>query len=158
MCSLRQNCLYPHDKNGEVTATKPVFPLRQNCLTTINNTIKETTADTTATPAPLPAGGQAPALLTTKKTLCHSLAVPGRMVSLSRFMHGCVMSFWTERFFIQLKRRRFLRKIGCGNIIIIVRTVVWAIRRLRSLRLIVFLRLRLRLNLRNTRQKTRITL
>ena len=46
---------------------KSAFGLRQNCVTTNNNTIKETSERTTATPSPLPAGGQAPALLTDRQ-------------------------------------------------------------------------------------------
>ena len=39
-----------------------IGPTRK-CVTTNNKTIRETITDTTATPSPLPAGGQAPALL-----------------------------------------------------------------------------------------------
>ncbi len=64
-----------HDKSVVVTATnlasdcdKSCIEVRQNCPTTNNNTIKETTVKISATPAPLPAGGQAPALLAQRKT------------------------------------------------------------------------------------------
>jgi hypothetical protein len=62
-----QKCPASQDNNGIVTESKPVVSLGQNCPTTNNNTIKETIKDTTATPAPLPAGGQAPALLADRK-------------------------------------------------------------------------------------------
>jgi hypothetical protein len=59
---LRQVCPEGIDKNGEVTTTKRVFQVRQNCLHTINTTKKDTNINTTATPSPpLPKG--APALL-----------------------------------------------------------------------------------------------
>jgi len=55
--------------------SKSAIRLTQKCVTTNNNTITETIKDTTgsplcgdpATPSPLPAGGQAPALLTDRK-------------------------------------------------------------------------------------------
>ena len=49
-------------QNCQVSAQKNVIPLRRKLLPTNNTTSKETTQDT-ATPTPLPAGGQAPALL-----------------------------------------------------------------------------------------------
>ena len=47
--------------------SKSAIGLTQKCATTNNITIKETIRDTTATPSPLPAGGQASALLTERK-------------------------------------------------------------------------------------------
>ena len=55
--------------------SKSAIGLNQKCATTINTTIKDTIKDTTdcrsadnpATPSPLPAGGQAPALLAERK-------------------------------------------------------------------------------------------
>jgi hypothetical protein len=63
----RQNCPTQLDKSGEVTATDEVFRLGQNCPTTNTKTNKETKKETTAPPPPLPAGGQAPALLEERK-------------------------------------------------------------------------------------------
>jgi hypothetical protein len=54
-----QNC--PSD------SAKIGFRLGQNCPTTNNTTIKETIKNTTATPTPLPAEGQASALLVDRK-------------------------------------------------------------------------------------------
>lgn len=54
-------------ENCEVSAQKPVVPLRRKLLHTNNTIKKETTKDTTATPTPLPAGGQASALLVDRK-------------------------------------------------------------------------------------------
>ena len=51
----------------EVTSQKPVIPPRRKLPPTNNTTKKETTEGTTATPSPLPAGGQAPALLQDRK-------------------------------------------------------------------------------------------
>ena len=56
---VNQNCVSDFIKSA--------IPLNQKCLTTNNKTIKETTQETSATPAPLPAGGQAPALLAERK-------------------------------------------------------------------------------------------
>lgn len=64
---LRQNCLTKSDKNGKVSKTNPVFRLSQNCPPTNKETNKETNRKTKATPPPLPAGGQAPALLEDRK-------------------------------------------------------------------------------------------
>ncbi|MGD8785985.1 MAG: helix-turn-helix domain-containing protein [Phycisphaerales bacterium] len=64
---LRQNCQGGIDKTDVPTATKQCIQVRQNCLHTNNTTIKDTTVETIATPSPLPAGGQAPALLAEKK-------------------------------------------------------------------------------------------
>ncbi len=47
---------------------KSAFRLPQKCLTTNNKTNKETIEDTTATPAPLPACGQASALLADRRS------------------------------------------------------------------------------------------
>ena len=54
-------------KSCEVTAQKPVVPLRKKLLHTNNTTTKEINEDNTATPTPLPAGRQAPALLVDRK-------------------------------------------------------------------------------------------
>ena len=64
---VRQNCPTGLDKNGEVTATNGVFRLGQKCPATNKETTKETKKDNIATPTPLPAGGQAPALLEDRK-------------------------------------------------------------------------------------------
>jgi len=64
---LRKNQPSECAKNCEATAQKDVFPLRKKLLQTNNTTIRDTTKDTMATPAPLPAGGQAPALLQDRK-------------------------------------------------------------------------------------------
>ena len=61
--NLQSNCA----ENCEATAQKPVVPLRKKLLHT-NNTTKKDTIKDTATPAPLPAGGQASALLEDRKT------------------------------------------------------------------------------------------
>jgi len=53
-------------ENCEVTWQKSVIPLSRKLLHTNNTTKKDTNRDT-ATPAPLPAGGQAPALLEHRK-------------------------------------------------------------------------------------------
>lgn len=64
---LRKNLPSEYAENCEVTAQKPVVPLRKKLLQTNNTTNKETTGGTTATPTPLPAAGQAPALLEDRK-------------------------------------------------------------------------------------------
>lgn len=64
---LRQCCPTELDKSGEATATKRVFPLRQNRPTTNKETYKETKRETTAADLPLPAGGQASQLLEDRK-------------------------------------------------------------------------------------------
>jgi len=46
---------------------KSEIRLGQKCPTTINTTIRETIKETKAPPAPLPAGGQAPAVLAERK-------------------------------------------------------------------------------------------
>jgi hypothetical protein len=63
---VRQKCPTEVDKSVEVSTTDECFRLRQNCLTTNTYTNKETNRKT-ATPAPLPAGGQASALLEYRK-------------------------------------------------------------------------------------------
>ena len=57
---LRSECA----EGCEVTAQKPVIPLRKKLRQTNNTTMRDKKKETSATPAPLPAGGQAPALLT----------------------------------------------------------------------------------------------
>ena len=52
---------------GTSELVKSAFRVTQKCATTNNNTITENYEDTTATPAPLPAGGQAPALLADRR-------------------------------------------------------------------------------------------
>ena len=53
--------------NCAVSAQKPVIPLRKKLLHTNNTIKKDKTKDNTATPTPLPAGGQTPALLEDRK-------------------------------------------------------------------------------------------
>ncbi len=60
---LRSECA----ENCEVSAQKPVIPLRNKLLQTNNTTTRDISRDTSATPAPLPAGGQASALLEDRK-------------------------------------------------------------------------------------------
>jgi len=69
-----ESCPLDLSKNAESVTQKCVsdlsksaIRLTQKCATTNNNTIKETIIDTTAPPAPLPAGGQAPAVLADRK-------------------------------------------------------------------------------------------
>src|SRR4030042_6500596 len=83
-----------------------------------------------------------------------SLAVHGRMVTLSRFMGGFVMSFWTVSCFTASRRRRCLRKAGGWNTMTIGRTAAWGIRPRPSSPPRVLLRSRLRLDLSNTRHRT----
>jgi len=64
---LRKNLPSECAENCEVTAQKDVFPLRKKLLQTNNTTMRDTNKNTVATPAPLPAGGQAPALLHDRK-------------------------------------------------------------------------------------------
>ena len=64
---LRNNLPSECAENCEVSAQKNVIPLRKKLLHTNNTTIKDTTEKTTATPTPLPAGGQASALLDDRK-------------------------------------------------------------------------------------------
>jgi hypothetical protein len=54
-------------KNCQVTSQENVIPLGKKLLQTNNTTKKDTIIDTTATPSPLPAGGQASALLDDRK-------------------------------------------------------------------------------------------
>jgi hypothetical protein len=68
----RQNCQGTIDKTGVPTSPECVFQVRQNCLHTNNTTIKDTTGKTIAPPAPLPAGGQAPAALEDRKHAAQS--------------------------------------------------------------------------------------
>jgi len=56
-----------HSKNQRSDCEKNCHRLGRNPLTTNNTIIKENNKRTTATPSPLPAGGQAPALLTERK-------------------------------------------------------------------------------------------
>ena len=69
---LSKNAEHPPQKCVS-DCSKSAFPLTQKCVTTNNNTIKETTGETTATPAPLPAGGQAPALLVARTAECQAV-------------------------------------------------------------------------------------
>jgi hypothetical protein len=55
------------DKTGQPGRKKSVFRHGQNCPTTDTDTVKETQKETKATPPPLPAGGQATALLEDRK-------------------------------------------------------------------------------------------
>lgn len=64
---LRKNLPGNSANNCEVTAQKPVIPLRNKLLPTNNTTNKETIKEKNATPPPLPAGGQAQALLENRK-------------------------------------------------------------------------------------------
>ena len=61
------NCQGGIDKTGVPTATKSVFQVRQNCPHINNTTKKDTNGETTAPPSPLPAGGQASAVLEERK-------------------------------------------------------------------------------------------
>lgn len=54
-------------ENCEVITQKNGIPLRRKLLHTNNTTKKDINKDTSATPAPLPAGGQVPALLEDRK-------------------------------------------------------------------------------------------
>jgi len=60
---LRRNQRSDCAENGEVSAPKDCIPLRRKLLPTNNITSEETNGDKSATPSPLPAGGQASALL-----------------------------------------------------------------------------------------------
>ncbi len=59
-------------ESGHPSRPKDVFLHGQNLPTTNTYTYKETKKETTATPTPLPAGGQAPALLEDRKNECVS--------------------------------------------------------------------------------------
>lgn len=65
---LRQNCPGGIDKSVVATTTNQCSQVRQNCPPTNNTTKKETTGATIAPPSPLPAGGQAPAVLAQRRT------------------------------------------------------------------------------------------
>ena len=66
-----QNCPTRQDKSGTVTGPNCALRLGQKCPTTNNTTKKDTMRKTTAPPSPLPAGGQAPAVLEQiKRRLC----------------------------------------------------------------------------------------
>jgi len=64
---LRQDCRGGIDRAVAATTTNRCIQVRQNCPHTNNTTIKETIGNTTAPPAPLPAGGQAPAVLVERR-------------------------------------------------------------------------------------------
>ena len=64
---LRKKLRSKYAENCEVTAQKPVIPLRKKLLHTNNTTTRDINKETSATPTPLPAGGQAPALLEDRK-------------------------------------------------------------------------------------------
>ena len=63
-----QNCPASRDKTGPASGPDRVLRLGQKCPTTNNTTKKETIPETTAPPSPLPAGGQAPAVLAERKS------------------------------------------------------------------------------------------
>jgi hypothetical protein len=63
----RQNCPGGIDKSVVPTATNRCIQVGQNCLHTNNTTKKDIISQTTAPPSPLPAGGQASAVLTERK-------------------------------------------------------------------------------------------
>lgn len=56
-------------KSSQPSRPKSVSRHGQNCPTTNKETVKETKKETSATPTPLPAGGQAPALLKDRKVV-----------------------------------------------------------------------------------------
>ena len=64
---LRRNLRGGIEETGVPTTKKHCIQVRRNLLHTNNTTKKDTTTNTTATPSPLPAGGQAPALLVDRK-------------------------------------------------------------------------------------------
>jgi len=64
---LRQDCRGGIDGSVAATTTNQCNQVRQNCLHTNNTTKKETMEETTAPPSPLPAGGQAPAVLAERR-------------------------------------------------------------------------------------------
>ena len=64
----RQNCHGGIDKSVVPTATNQCIQVGQNCPHTNNTTNKDIISQTTAPPSPLPAGGQAPAVLTERKS------------------------------------------------------------------------------------------
>jgi len=63
-----QNCPTRQDKSGPVSGPDHVLEPGRKCPTTNNTTNKDTTSETTAPPSPLPAGGQAPAVLAERKS------------------------------------------------------------------------------------------
>jgi Mn-dependent DtxR family transcriptional regulator len=54
-------------QKGTSELVKSAIRVTQKCTTTNNNTIIDNNKDTTTTPSPLPAGGQAPALLADRR-------------------------------------------------------------------------------------------
>jgi hypothetical protein len=63
----RQNCPGGIDRSVLPTATNQCIQVGQNCPHTNNTTKKDIISQTTAPPSPLPAGGQAPAVLAERK-------------------------------------------------------------------------------------------
>jgi len=63
-----QNCPTRQGKSGTVTGPNRALSLGQKCPTTNNTTKKDTMTKTTAPPSPLPAGGQAPAVLAERRS------------------------------------------------------------------------------------------
>jgi hypothetical protein len=63
-----QNCPTRRDKSGPVSGPDRVLPLGRKWPTINNTTKKDTTSQTTAPPSPLPAGGQAPAVLAERRS------------------------------------------------------------------------------------------
>ena len=64
---LRRNLRGGIEETSVPTTKKDCIQVGRNLLHTNNTTKKDTTTNTTATPSPLPAGGQAPALLEDRK-------------------------------------------------------------------------------------------
>jgi len=62
-----QNCPEGEDRSVLPTTTNQCIQVRQNCRHTNNTTKKDIMSNTTAPPSPLPAGGQAPAVLAERK-------------------------------------------------------------------------------------------
>jgi hypothetical protein len=67
-----RKCPTRRDKNGTVSVPKGVLRPGRNCPTTNNTTNKDTNEETTAPPSPLPAGGQASAVLAERKKSAQS--------------------------------------------------------------------------------------
>jgi hypothetical protein len=65
----RQNCPGSIDKPVAATSTNQDIQVGQNCPHTNNTTKKDIISQTTAPPSPLPAGGQAPAVLIERKNM-----------------------------------------------------------------------------------------
>ena len=63
-----QNCPGGIDKSVAATETHQCIQVGKNCPHTNNTTNKDIISKTTAPPAPLPAGGQAPAVLTERES------------------------------------------------------------------------------------------